>query len=53
MIVETMGKPGGWIGTTGGLAGGADFIVTHAEHIGVDDLIPRIRSCYEGKKGFQ
>lgn len=52
MIVETMGKPGGWIGTIGGLAGGADFIITHAEHISVDDLIVRIRSRYEGKKRF-
>ncbi|QTA37953.1 6-phosphofructokinase [Thermosipho ferrireducens] len=52
MIVETMGRPGGWIATVGGLAGGADFIITNAEKINFEELIDNIRNRYEGKKRF-
>ncbi len=52
MIVETMGKPGGWIAVTGGLAGGADYVVTNAESFDPDDLIRKIRKRYESQKRF-
>jgi len=52
MIVETMGKPGGWIAVTGGLAGGADYVITNAEPVDPDDLLKRIRTRYESQKKF-
>lgn len=52
MIVETMGKPGGWIAVTGGLAGGADYVVTNAESVDHQDLLNKIRSRYESQKRF-
>ncbi|MBO8161545.1 MAG: 6-phosphofructokinase [Thermosipho sp. (in: Bacteria)] len=52
MIVETMGKPSGWIATVGGLAGGADYIISSAEKIDFDEIIKIIRKRYEGKKRF-
>lgn len=52
MIVETMGKPSGWIATVGGLSGGADYIITSAEKPNVDEMIEIIKRRYEGKKRF-
>lgn len=52
MIVETMGKPSGWIAVTGGLAGGADYVITDAEPINQEDLLNKIRSRYESQKRF-
>lgn len=52
MIVETMGKPGGWIATVGGLTGGADYVVSSAEPFDPDDLLRKIRTRYEGHKRF-
>ncbi|HOJ87794.1 MAG TPA: 6-phosphofructokinase [Pseudothermotoga sp.] len=52
MIVETMGKPGGWIAVTGGLAGGADYVITNAESVDQEDLLNKIRSRYESQKRF-
>ncbi|AEH51935.1 6-phosphofructokinase [Pseudothermotoga thermarum] len=52
MIVETMGRPSGWIATVGGLAGGADYVITNAEGFKAEDLLAKIRSRYEGHKRF-
>ncbi|ABR31734.1 6-phosphofructokinase [Thermosipho melanesiensis] len=52
MLVETMGKPSGWIAVIGGLAGGADYIISSAEKPNFDELIEIIRKRYEGKKRF-
>lgn len=52
MIVETMGKPGGWIATVGGLTGGADYIVSSAEPFEPADLLKKIKIRYEGHKKF-
>ncbi|ABV34500.1 MULTISPECIES: 6-phosphofructokinase [Pseudothermotoga] len=52
MIVETMGKPGGWIAVVGGLAGGADYIITSAEPLDIQELLKKIRSRYESQKRF-
>ncbi|MDN5325164.1 MAG: ATP-dependent phosphofructokinase / diphosphate-dependent phosphofructokinase [Thermosipho sp. (in: thermotogales)] len=52
MIVETMGKPSGWIATVGGLAGGADYIITSVEKINFDEMLEIIKKRYEGKKRF-
>ncbi|ACJ74701.1 6-phosphofructokinase [Thermosipho africanus TCF52B] len=52
MIVETMGKPGGWIATIGGLSGGADYIITSTEKPNFEELIEIIKRRYEGKKRF-
>ncbi|MEN3008904.1 6-phosphofructokinase [Pseudothermotoga sp.] len=52
MIVETMGRPGGWIATVGGLTGGADYVVSSAEPFEPMDLLKRIKVRYEGHKKF-
>jgi 6-phosphofructokinase 1 len=52
MIVETMGRPGGWIATVGGLTGGADYVVSSAEAFDPTDLLKKIRTRYEGHKRF-
>ncbi|SHH37636.1 6-phosphofructokinase [Thermosipho atlanticus] len=52
MIVETMGKPSGWIATIGGLAGGADYIITSVENFDLKKVIEIIKKRYEGKKRF-
>jgi len=52
MIVETMGRPGGWIATVGGLTGGADYVVSSAEAFDPMDLLKKIRMRYEGQKRF-
>ncbi len=52
MIVETMGRPSGWIATVGGLAGGADYVITSAESFNPQDLLTKIRARYEGQKRF-
>ncbi len=52
MIVETMGRPSGWIATVGGLAGGADYVITSAESFDAQDLLSKIKTRYEGQKKF-
>lgn len=52
MIVKTMGAPGGWLATVGGLAGGADFVVTSSDVFDAADLIKVIRQRYESGKRF-
>lgn len=52
MIVETMGKPGGWIAVVGGLTGGADYVVSSVEEFDPTELLKRIRTRYEGHKRF-
>ncbi|WP_448536492.1 6-phosphofructokinase [Pseudothermotoga sp.] len=52
MIVETMGRPGGWIATVGGLTGGADYVVSSVEAFDAADLLKKIRTRYEGHKRF-
>ncbi|ANQ53124.1 6-phosphofructokinase [Thermosipho affectus] len=52
MIVETMGKPSGWIAVIGGLAGGADYIISSAEKTNFNEMIDIIKRRYEGRKRF-
>ncbi|MBP7303846.1 MAG: 6-phosphofructokinase, partial [Fervidobacterium sp.] len=52
MIVKTMGAPGGWLATFGGLAGGADFVITSSDVLNPDELIKTIKHRYESGKRF-
>ncbi|ODN30158.1 6-phosphofructokinase [Fervidobacterium thailandense] len=52
MIVETMGAPGGWLATFGGLAGGADFVVTSSDVLEPEELLKVIKHRYESGKRF-
>ncbi len=52
MIVKTMGTPSGWLATIGGLAGGADYVITSSEIINPEELINIIKYRYESGKKF-
>ncbi|KAF2961108.1 ATP-dependent 6-phosphofructokinase [Fervidobacterium sp. 2310opik-2] len=52
MIVKTMGAPGGWLATFGGLAGGADFVVTSSDAVDPKELVTTIQHRYESGKRF-
>jgi len=52
MIVKTMGAPGGWLATFGGLAGGADFVITSSEVLNPKELLTTIQHRYESGKRF-
>ncbi|MGB4262816.1 MAG: 6-phosphofructokinase [Fervidobacterium sp.] len=52
MIVKTMGGPGGWLATFGGLAGGADFVITSSDVLNPDELLNTIMHRYESGKRF-
>ncbi len=52
MIVKTMGGPGGWLATFGGLAGGADFVITSSDVLNPDELVKTIKHRYESGKRF-
>ena len=44
MVVEVMGRDAGWVAVTGGLAGGADFILIPEFEVGVDAVIEHVHS---------
>lgn len=52
MIIKTMGAPGGWLATYGGLAGGADFVVTSSDILNPEELVKTIQHRYESGKRF-
>lgn len=52
MIVKTMGAPGGWLATFGGLAGGADFVITSSDILNPKELLTTIQHRYESGKRF-
>ena len=44
MVVEVMGRDAGWVAVTGGLAGGADFILIPEFVVGVDAVIEHVHA---------
>jgi 6-phosphofructokinase 1 len=44
MVVEVMGRDAGWVAVTGGLAGGADFILIPEFEVGVDAVIDHVHT---------
>ena len=43
MVVEVMGRDTGWVGLTGGLAGGADLIIIPEFQVTVDEVVEHLR----------
>ncbi len=52
MVVEVMGRDAGWVAVLGGLAGGADFIMTPEATITMDDVCEHLQKRRERGKNF-
>lgn len=52
IVVEVGGDEAGWLATIGGMAGGADFILTPEININPQDIIENINKRYEYGKKF-
>lgn len=52
MVVEVMGGGSGWIALMGGLAGGADYIITPEIHVSFDDVVRHIEHRNAAGKNF-
>lgn len=52
MVVEVMGGGSGWIALVGGLAGGADYIITPEEHTSFDKVVKHIEHRRSSGKNF-
>jgi ATP-dependent phosphofructokinase / diphosphate-dependent phosphofructokinase len=52
MVVEVMGGGSGWIALMGGLAGGADYIVTPERHTSFNDIVNHIEHRRSSGKNF-
>lgn len=52
MVVEVMGRDTGWVGVTGGIAGGADLIVIPEFPVGIDEIVAHLRQRRGEGKDF-
>lgn len=52
MVVEVMGRDAGWVAVLGGLAGGADFVMTPEATITMEDLCDHLQKRRERGKNF-
>ena len=50
MLVEVMGRSAGWIATLGGIAGGADVVVTPEFPVTTEEICQRIRQRHQDAK---
>lgn len=52
LVVEVMGRHAGWVAVAGGLAGGADFIMTPEEEVSVDEVVAHLHNRRQRGKDF-
>ncbi|MDQ6636674.1 MAG: 6-phosphofructokinase [Candidatus Dormibacteraeota bacterium] len=52
MVVEVMGRDTGWVGVTGGIAGGADLVVIPEFPVGLDEIVAHLRQRRGEGKDF-
>jgi len=52
MVVEVMGRDTGWVGVTGGIAGGADLIVIPEFPVAIDEIVAHLRQRRGEGKDF-
>ncbi|MEE9284597.1 MAG: ATP-dependent 6-phosphofructokinase [Dehalococcoidia bacterium] len=50
MVVEVMGRNVGWVATLGGLAGGADFILTPEVELSLEEIAQHLRRRHDEQK---